>query len=129
MPLTAIEHRTLAELSANAGRVLTYEHLLRQVWRLEGDADLHTMRTLISSLRRKLGDGAEDPTYIFTQLRVGYRMPEGETHREEGCASGWTHALEMSGGRTNAPCIHRKACANQSNMQRPISLAPKSPLM
>ena len=30
------------------------------------------------SFRRKLGDDAEDPTYIFTQLRVGYRMPMGE---------------------------------------------------
>ena len=27
---------------------------------------------------RKLGDDAEDPAYIFTQLRVGYRMPKGE---------------------------------------------------
>ena len=77
--MTAIEYRTLAELSANAGRVLTYEHLLRRVWRLEVDADLRPIRTAISSLRRKLGDDAEDPTYIFTELRVGYRMPKGET--------------------------------------------------
>ena len=77
--MTAIEYRTLAELSANAGRVLTYEHLLRRVWRLEVDADLRPMRTAISSLRRKLGNDAEDPTYIFTELRVGYRMPKGET--------------------------------------------------
>ncbi len=76
--LTAIEYRTLAELSVNAGRVLTYEHLLRRVWRLEGDADLRPMRTVISSLRRKLGDNAEDPAYIFTELRVGYRMPKRE---------------------------------------------------
>jgi two-component system KDP operon response regulator KdpE len=75
VPLTDIEYRTLAELAANAGRVLTYEHLLRRVWRLEGDADLRPMRTAISSLRRKLGDDAEEPTYIFTftQFRVGYR--------------------------------------------------------
>ena len=81
--LTAIEYRTLAELSANAGRVLTYEHLLRRVWRLQADADLRPMRTAISSLRRKLGDDAEDPNYIFTQLRVGYRMPERETQGNE----------------------------------------------
>ncbi|MCY3959963.1 MAG: winged helix-turn-helix domain-containing protein [Chloroflexi bacterium] len=36
------------------------------------------MRSVIRRLRRKLGDDAEDPTYIFTQLRVGYRMPKGE---------------------------------------------------
>ena len=83
VPLTAIEYRALAELASNAGRVLTYEHLLRRVWRLDGDADLSPMRTAISSLRRKLGDDAEDPAYIFTQLRVGYRMPRGETGEAE----------------------------------------------
>ena len=77
--MTDIEYRTLAELSANAGRVVTYEHLLRRVWRLEGDADLSPMRTVIRRLRRKLGDDGKDPTYIFTELRVGYRMPKGET--------------------------------------------------
>ena len=83
--LTAIEYRTLAELSANAGRVLTYGHLLRRVWRLNANADLRPMRTAVSSLRRKLGDDAEDPTYIYTEIRVGYRMPEGEPQgREEG---------------------------------------------
>ena len=65
------------------GGVLTYEHLLRRVWRLEGDADLRPMRSVINRLRRKLGENAEDPTYIFTELRVGYRMPKGETGEGE----------------------------------------------
>ncbi len=81
--LTAIEYRTLAELSTYAGRVLTYEQLLRRVWGLEGDADVRPMRTVTSSLRRKLGDDAENPTYIFTELRVGYRMAKGETQGPE----------------------------------------------
>ena len=73
--LTAIQYRLLVELSANAGRVLTYEHLLRRVWGSDGDADVRPMRTAISSIRGKLGDDADNPTYIFTELRVGYRMP------------------------------------------------------
>ena len=76
--MTDVEYRTLAELSLNAGRVLTYEHLLRRVWRIDGDADLRPMRSVLRRLRRKLGDDAEDPTYIFTERRVGYRMPKGE---------------------------------------------------
>ena len=76
--LTAKEYTTLAELSANGARVLTYGHLLRRVWGEDEDADIRPMRTVISSLRRKLGDDAENPTYIFTELRVGYRMPRGE---------------------------------------------------
>ena len=83
VPLTDIEYRTPVELASNAGRMLTYEHLLRRIWRFAGDADVRPMRTAVSSLRRKLGDDAEDPTYIFTQLRVGYRMPKGETERTE----------------------------------------------
>ena len=79
--LTAIQYRLLVELSANAGRVLTYEQLLRRVWGLEADADVRPMRTAISAIRRKLADDADDPTYIFTELRVGYRMPRPDTPR------------------------------------------------
>ena len=42
------------------------------------DADVRPMRTAISSLRRKLGEDAENPAYIVAKLRVGYRMPKGE---------------------------------------------------
>ena len=77
--LTAKEYETLAELSVNAGRVLTYETLLRRVWGLDADAGVRPMRATISSIRRKLSDDSENPAYIFTELRVGYRMPKGET--------------------------------------------------
>ena len=43
------------------------------------DADVRPMRTDISSLRRKLGDNAENTAHVFTELRVGYRMSKGET--------------------------------------------------
>ena len=78
LQLMAIEYRLLAELSANAGRVLTYEHLLQRVWGDKSNSDVPAMRTIVSSLRRKLGDDADSPTYIFTEPRVGYRMPRGE---------------------------------------------------
>ena len=42
------------------------------------DADVRPTRAAISSLRRKVGDKAENPAKIFTQLHVGYRMPRGE---------------------------------------------------
>ena len=77
--LIAIEYRMLAVLSANAGRVVTYEHLLQRVWGAKSDGDVRPMRTVVSSLRRKLGDDADNPTYIFTEPRVGYRMPKAET--------------------------------------------------
>ena len=77
--LLPLEYRMLAELSAGAGRVLTYDHLLDRVWGVRGRGDLRPMRTIVRKLRRKLGDDAGNPTYIFTEPRVGYRMPQGRT--------------------------------------------------
>ena len=76
--LTTMEYRMLAELSANAGRVLTYGHLLERVWREKPDADMSPMRTMVAKLRAKLGEDARNPRYVFTESRVGYWMPEGE---------------------------------------------------
>ena len=83
LPLIAMEYRLLAELSANAGRLLTYEHLLERVWGEKSSGDVRPMRTIVSKLRRKLGDDADNPTYIFTEPRVGYRMPKGEEPGQE----------------------------------------------
>ena len=83
LPLIAMEYRLLAELSANAGRLLTYENLLERVWGEKSSGDVRPMRTIVSKLRRKLGDDADRPTYIFTEPRVGYRMPKGETPETE----------------------------------------------
>ena len=76
--LTPTEYGMLAELSAHAGRVLTHEHLLERVWRERGSGSVRPMHTMVSKLRRKLGDDAGYPTYIFTEPRVGFRMPKGE---------------------------------------------------
>ena len=80
--LTAIEYRTLVELSQHAGQVVTYEYLLRKIWEMEGEVDLRPMRTVISTLRRRLNDDADNPTYIFTEPRVGYRFASPESRKE-----------------------------------------------
>jgi DNA-binding response OmpR family regulator len=76
--LTAIEYGLLFELSANAGRVMTYDRLLRRVWGLRRSGDSRRVRTAAKQLRRKLGDDANNPTYILNEPRVGYRMEKGE---------------------------------------------------
>ncbi|MDE2802699.1 MAG: helix-turn-helix domain-containing protein, partial [Chloroflexota bacterium] len=53
------------------------------VWGERGDGNLRPMRTMVSKLRRKLGDDADNPTYIFTEPRVGFRMPRGGKPDEE----------------------------------------------
>ena len=77
--LMDIEYRLLAELSANAGRILTHEQLLRQVWGQENTGDSGPVRAIVRRLRRKLGDDADNPAYIFNKRRVGYWMEKGET--------------------------------------------------
>ena len=76
--LTATEYALLFELSVNAGRVITHDQLLRRVWSPSKPGDIRALRTLMRRLRRKLNDDANNPTYIFSQARVGYRMPRRE---------------------------------------------------
>ena len=57
---------------------MTHEHLLVRVWRQRGDGSAQPIRMIVSKLRRKLGDDAGNPTYIFTKPGVGFRMPKGE---------------------------------------------------
>ena len=74
LELTATEYELLRTLSVNAGRVVTYEVLLRQAWGERRGVPAH-VRTFVKRLRRKLGDDAARPAYILTEHRVGYRMP------------------------------------------------------
>ena len=76
--LTDIEFRILAELSANAGRIMTHEQLLRRVWDRDKSGGSGPVRAIVKRLRRKLGDDADNPTYIFTKRRVGYWIEEAE---------------------------------------------------
>ena len=70
--LTVTEYELLRVLSVNAGRLMTYESLLRQIWGEREDAE--PVRTFVKKLRGKLGDDPASPTYIFNERGVGYRM-------------------------------------------------------
>ena len=73
--LTATEYELLRVLSLNAGRVVHHDALLRQVWSGRSSADTNLVRIFVKNLRDKLGDSAADPTWIFNERGVGYRMP------------------------------------------------------
>ena len=74
--LTATEYALLRVLSLNAGRVAPYDTLFRQVWGARRRVDPNLVRIFVRNLRRKLGEDAERPTWIFNQRGVGYRMPD-----------------------------------------------------
>ena len=73
--LTATEFELLRLLSVNAGRVVHHDTILRRVWHGRDGADANLVRIFVRTLRRKLGDDAENPTWIFNLRGVGYRMP------------------------------------------------------
>ena len=78
VPLTDTEHRLLVELSIDPGVPVTYEDLLQRVWGRESGSDRRTLRSTVKSIRKKLGDEARNPTYIFNESRVGYRLGTAE---------------------------------------------------
>ena len=81
--LTPTEYELLYELSVNAGRVLTHDRLLRLVWGPERTGEPRLLRDVVKRLRRKLGDNADNPAYIFTEPRIGYLMAKRETQETE----------------------------------------------
>jgi len=77
--LTPMEYRLLVELAVYAGEVVPHDRLLETLWGLSYSGDPRPLRTLVKSLRRKLGDDASNPTYVFTEPGVGYLMQKGQT--------------------------------------------------
>ena len=73
--LSATEYKLLYELATHAGLVLTHGQILQRVWGPEYSGETELVRSFIRNLRRKLGDDARHPRYIFTEPQVGYRMP------------------------------------------------------
>ncbi len=74
--LSATEYKLLYELATHAGRVLTHQQILQRVWGPDYSGETELVRSFIRNLRRKLGDDARRPRFIFTEPQVGYRMPK-----------------------------------------------------
>ncbi len=74
--LSPTEYKLLYELASHAGRVLTHDQILARVWGPEYQGATDLLRSFVVLLRRRLGDDARHPRYIFTEPRVGYRVPQ-----------------------------------------------------
>lgn len=72
--LTPTEYDLLRVLVSHAGRVITHKQLLRQVWGVGYEGQLHLLRVNISNLRHKLEPESARPQYIITEPGVGYRL-------------------------------------------------------
>ena len=99
VPLTVTEYELLRLISLNAGRVTTSESLLRRIWGERDPNRSDPLRNFVGKLRRKLGDSASEPVWIFNERGVGYRMPEPDPPRD-GPALRGADAAPEHGGRT-----------------------------
>ena len=72
--LTPTEYKVLYHLVRNAGHVLQHATLLAKVWGREYVDETDYIRVYIRRLREKLGDNPEEPHFIRTERRLGYRF-------------------------------------------------------
>ena len=72
--LTPTEYDLLRLLVAHAGKVLTHNQILRQIWGPAYVEQPHLLRVNISNLRRKIEPDPSRPQYVLTELGVGYRL-------------------------------------------------------
>nr|WP_326184343.1 response regulator transcription factor [uncultured Oscillibacter sp.] len=75
--LTPMEYKLLCLLSKNAGKVLTHNYIIGEVWGLTSSnvsAELPSLRVFMATLRKKLEADPAHPRYIQTHIGVGYRM-------------------------------------------------------
>jgi DNA-binding response OmpR family regulator len=82
--LTATEYRLLQTLATAAGRVLSPEELLTEVWGPEYRDDKEILWVSISRLRQKIEPHPKDPIHIITRQGIGYLLPLDEQAETEG---------------------------------------------
>jgi two-component system, OmpR family, KDP operon response regulator KdpE len=74
--LTPIEYKLLMVLVRHAGKVLTHQHLLNEVWGPHHTQDTHYLRVHLAQLRRKIESDPAQPRYLITETGVGYRFTD-----------------------------------------------------
>lgn len=74
LALTRKEYEVLALLARHLGRVVTQQHLLKEIWGPSHAEDSHYLRVVVGHLRQKLGDDPAAPRFIVTEAGVGYRL-------------------------------------------------------
>lgn len=76
--LTLSEFRIVALLAKYAGKVLTYDFIIRELWGPRAGGNNQILRVNMANIRRKIEKNPAEPEYLFTEIGVGYRILEGE---------------------------------------------------
>lgn len=76
--LTQNEYKIVALLGKCAGKVLTYDFIMKELWGPQSKGSNQILRVNMANIRRKIEQNPAEPKYIFTEVGVGYRMIEGD---------------------------------------------------
>jgi len=76
--LTQTEYRILEVLTKHAGRVLTYDFIIRNVWGPNASFDKQILRVNMANIRRRIEANPAAPQYLRTEIGVGYWIVESE---------------------------------------------------
>ena len=74
--LTLSEFRIVSLLAKHAGKVLTYDFIMKELWGPRAGGDNQILRVNMANIRRKIEDNPAEPKYLFTEVGVGYGIAE-----------------------------------------------------
>jgi two-component system KDP operon response regulator KdpE len=77
--LTRNEYRIMLLLSRHAGKVITHDYILKEIWGPYAVGNNQLLRVNMANIRRKIEKKPADPEYIFTEPGVGYRLREEDS--------------------------------------------------
>jgi len=100
--LTRKEFDILHCLMSRAGRVITYARLLTAVWGAESREEVEYLRTFVRQLRKKIEDDPAKPTYLLTDIYVGYRFADQQMLDEAQATAGASLTQSTGDGHNGA---------------------------
>jgi two-component system KDP operon response regulator KdpE len=74
--LTQNEYKIVSLLGKYAGKVMTYDSIIKEIWGPNMKNDNRILRVNMANIRRKIEKNPAEPQYIFTEVGVGYRIVE-----------------------------------------------------
>lgn len=74
--LTVTEYKLISLFVQQAGKVLTHQYLLREIWGPGYINQSQYLRVFVAQLRKKIEDDPNRPVYIITEPGVGYRFTQ-----------------------------------------------------
>jgi two-component system, OmpR family, KDP operon response regulator KdpE len=82
--LTPKEYDLLHVLTRHAGRVLTHQQILQEVWGPNHGEQIQHLRVFVGRLRQKIEVDASDPRLLLNEQGIGYRLAAAATAKPDG---------------------------------------------